>query len=833
MQIERLYLKGFKPFLKNNVEEVDYKPDSHFQIIIGTNGSGKTSLLREASPLPGHHKHFAKGGMKEFICIKDGNRFRLVSDFTNGNEHFFYINDGPNLNEGKKITAQLQLVSEHFNGYDKDLHELIISEEHCRFTNMSTAERRKWFTRLNTSDMTYALRFYSDIKNKIRDTNGAIQHLKKRLTEEQNRFNELENIDGLDGVIGNLKTEIVSLLEIKDSNNRFTAPEAYHRLQEGLQRSLIKSHELKKINLSFFQNVITRFNLNNINELKQLHDRVTVNVNVLENTFQLHLKELEGMGRNLDSIKNARQGEIQILMEQKDNLVNIINEHKKHLKRFSTLSVNNQFYRHSLNSVIPALRNIIMEFNVEDDDDFSKQAVIDLRNKVEAIQKYINELSLSLHTLQIRKKHIQETHSVNCPKCKHSFKPGVEDEELQSIQTNIVKHETRIEELQEQYQELSVKFLRSEEFLKTWRSYKAVVDSNEEHELLWNELNNLKIKVYVKTASLPILSDWEDDLYVASMIDNFQNELTVIENLLDSDKNVSGEVYDEFITRRANELEKEIQIINEQIHSEKELLQSLHRCSIINDRIESIKVDLNKIYQDFINDSKTYASSVSNDYINQRLVVLNKELVELESKLQEKEKFSNTINLIKGDLNSLERKHNGLKTIVNELSPTDGLIAEYLSDNIGRIIENMNNVIEDVWTYRLSILPCGIESGDLDYEFPFLVKEDDEPIDDIKEGSTAQKEMINFTFKIVAMWFLGLENYPLYLDELGASFDYQHRTRILDLVKNLIYKQEFSQMFYISQYASTHDSFSSADICVTDQSNVVLPEHFNTCISFK
>ena len=59
---------------------------------------------------------------------------------------------------------------------------------------------------------------------------------------------------------------------------------------------------------------------------------------------------------------------------------------------------------------------------------------------------------------------------------------------------------------------------------------------------------------------------------------------------------------------------------------------------------------------------------------------------------------------------------------------------------------------------------------------------------------------------------------PLYLDELGQSFDEKHRVNIMDFVKNL--SSEYSQMFMISHYHNGHGIFTNAQITILDVSNL-------------
>ena len=75
--------------------------------------------------------------------------------------------------------------------------------------------------------------------------------------------------------------------------------------------------------------------------------------------------------------------------------------------------------------------------------------------------------------------------------------------------------------------------------------------------------------------------------------------------------------------------------------------------------------------------------------------------------------------------------------------------------------------------------------------------------------------------------FLGLEQMPLYLDELGGAFDDQHRSNLIPFVTGLIENGLFNQVFYICHFEETYGAFNQADYLVVSPSNITTPENFN------
>ena len=99
---------------------------------------------------------------------------------------------------------------------------------------------------------------------------------------------------------------------------------------------------------------------------------------------------------------------------------------------------------------------------------------------------------------------------------------------------------------------------------------------------------------------------------------------------------------------------------------------------------------------------------------------------------------------------------------------------------------------------------------------------------DIAKSSAAQKGIIDFAFKLVVMAYLGLHDYPLYLDELAQNFDEKHRSNIMDFVKNFVSGGECSQLFIISHFHNGHGIFTNAEVTILDDTNLLnLPDSYN------
>jgi len=254
-------------------------------------------------------------------------------------------------------------------------------------------------------------------------------------------------------------------------------------------------------------------------------------------------------------------------------------------------------------------------------------------------------------------------------------------------------------------------------------------------------------------------------------------------------------------------------------------------------RLQDFEQDMLR-YQRRLSDTKDALATLLSDTEQQHTyfeqAALQRETQETQSRLAQTQESLSQAELREGLLKDLESQHeeatqthHDYGILVKALAPTDGLIGRYLMGFMQDVVKLLNAVIAEIWTYRLEVLPSQVEKEELDYRFPLEVDDGAVTAPDISRGSSSQRDIVNFAFKLLAMKFLGLEDTPLYLDEFGSTFDEQHRENVIPFINQMVELGQVEQIFYISHFSAIHGAFNHADVCVLDSSNITTPETYN------
>lgn len=822
MLIKKLILKDYKRLMLNNIREIIYEPNSSFQLIVGTNGSGKSSLLRELSPLPAFSGDYTKEGSKTIELEENNNLYVLTSTFKNGNKHTFKRNEEV-LNDEGTASVQRELVEKYF-GYTQEIHDLLVGD--VTLTEMAPQKRREWFTKLSPNNLSYAINVFNHIKSRVRDTQGAQAHVNRRLTAETNALLSLTDVENIDSRVEALKQDIILFLESKDSKFNFpdqTEREIYTLLEE------IENQSNKIVSRSFSP----RLGLfGNYGELEKRCQELEADYKLAIHSLNMKTSEYADMENLLLSVKRAGVDGIEGLKSKKKDIDD----------RLATLSGKIKLFRNVIDvetivsrngDVISLAENILQILPSNEGGYFSREKIAEHEERLTKLKEKMLTVRMTRGRAEERYEFVNSAKDIECPQCQFVWKPGISEHELVNLKNKIEECEKLLLNMDDDFKSATEYLGKAEEYISLWRKFKNIVDSNTLFSPLWDYLLEDSLVIKSPKKAVSILYTWKDDTEILFQLNDLEKQKNNIQIAFDAASTIESISGINAFQERIDNITKEIEILTASCQAKKDILdinvELFNDAGYILKEFRILEQSLEKLEYLF-ND---YQKGLKNTMLNNGITEMNSTLGQIQNKLNEKKTLESLINDLSRDVNNLDLDYNGFKLLMDELSPVNGLIADQLYGNIQCIVSQMNEIISQIWTYDLEILPCGQESNELDYKFPLQVRSANNIVQDIGKGSTAQVEVVNFAFKLVVMLYLNMSNYPLYLDEIGHSFDEQHRANIMNYIKLLIESKRHSQLFMISHYAPQYGAMTQAEICVLDSSNISMPFIHNQHVKFK
>lgn len=853
MEITFLQLVKFKRFALNNIEVFTLTPTRIIQLILGTNGSGKSSLMSQLSPMPADSADFLKGGSKKIKITHRGHKYTLTSTFEHGSKHSFIIHtngEEEELNKGGTGSVQKELIRQHF-GMTQDMHDLFTGLE--TFHSMSPSRRREWFTRLSDVSYDYALGVYARLKEKHRDISGALKLAKKRLVTETSKvISEIEEaklkeeVDNthrelnlliersapLDRPIAEYKQDIQStsdeLFQLSKQllRIRFTAPDGVYAYG-GFPDQKVRDEWGQVYNKPF----------TSIEDVQEAIDEVRHQITAVETLLNAAVKEHGKIEETIRVLTQAGENDLKTLQTR-------LEEARKRrdsvlAKRILSLEgIDPTTAKNALETVYELLEGILIAIPENEDRRFSQSNLNRLNEELfKAKEKKLNQ-ETNLNKLIAMKTHL-ETHKnsegVNCPNCSFRWVPGYSDEKFQALVNHIEKAAETLKATEAEIKTLEEELQKIREYADMYRSYTNIISNWPALNHLWEHLGSERLVIVAPRKALSVIKSFRMDLEQEMIAKQVTEEITEITNVINSVMSVGDANLNESKQKLADQtalVEKytsEYSALRKTLSEFTQFNKQLSEAYQLGDRIDHL-------YKQHENLSHELVEAIRRDTLNHCVRQLQHALAIKQETLSVAKMQKGIIADIQGQIDQLALEEETAKHLLSELSPTDGLIAEGMLGFIRVFVQQMNGLLKKIWAYPLQVMDCGIstEAGaELDYKFPLMVQTKANTVPDVKFGSSGMHEVVNLAFKVVAAKYLNLADAPLFLDEFAARLDAVHRVEAMDAIKNLLDTQSFSQVFMISHNFESHGAFNKAEICVLDARNIVVPAEYNLHVTIQ
>ncbi|AWN08835.1 putative SMC domain-containing protein [Salmonella phage SPAsTU] len=833
LKVERIILKGFTGMGLHEIETFDFTLKSLVTIILGGNGCGKTSLLSVFLPLAPAKSEFREGGSYTNFCVVGDDRFKFEV-LRRGSSLSCTIE---NLSKGTIVVNAVNSkvynsMVEQLTGITKEIKELINGE--VLLTDASTEVRRKWFTLMSASDLTYAVGLYRKLRKHASSLNGAVEHVGKKIAEAKMRVVEdeadktrlEERLVELDRELQDLNKQIESRNRLDNSVSLDSIQRRLNALQPAVKlimerqgalpddvmidaqkrvemvwREQAASAETEVVmlnkELSHLLDEETRqdYLMRNHTGLKETIERLKEEIAAFDSQQWLFPELFEGTRITADMIAAASAD------ARNWNLP--LTQHLDQVKSPERLGV---------------LEKKLLQM------DALSAGLAERRQRCENV----------LHGLYHERQHFMDTSEVDCPKCNFRFRPGVR-KSLQEIEKAINDNEDWKRQLVAELEGLMRDRKEVEEDVSSLRVIREIIMTYSKDPVLGLFFRKLQERdVFTTNRHLygSLAAMFGQELEAAPRCLRQREQLITAErewaNAVAAIGNVDGALGQKIahVRQRLDAAQANQTTARNEANAVARQIDYLTKTK---QAIEQFQTNFGLLTADM-------GTSLNN-------VVVRNLLQQREGKLDAytsaRERFRQMESAIArlGELekeqDELMNEHQHTKLIINALSPEKGILRRYFYLAIMRITDLMNHYIELVWSYSMQVIPCDLTEGDMDYTFPVRLKDHDELVPDVKKGSKAQRIIFNMMFRLTAYKALGLQQYPLLLDEPSEGMDEEHRNRLVGFIKSLANSGEFSQLLVVSHEAEVHSKLNEATYCVIEPEGVTLPAVYNEGVKIK
>ena len=832
MYIHRLELSGYKHFRLTNIEKISIDFTEQVQLILGTNGSGKSALFRELSPLPALGEHYKKNGYKYISLSHANNSYELRSNFPKQAGLHSFLKNGVELNEGSTLTAQKQLVYTEF-GLDQDIFNLLIGVDKELFTEMNIAKRKEWFTRLSDVNYDYVISIFLKAKTKLRDITGALNIANKRLSietaTETGANDELHLREQLDS----LSLRTASLYDRKKPivNSRVKIEESINEIKNDIFNLSKAFYHTEKIKPIYFTQLTHDSITIALEEKKDKTVKLRTELNYLINNYNKLMAKLSKAEehKELEALE-----EIRVINKENKELFNKLKTNYLDIEQ--TTDTNNKHFTTTVNEIDTLLRN---HYPVESDLKENRIKDIETKKVTEEhsiiLNKKLNEVNVKIeHQLS----HLN-TNIRTCPNCDFNIGESINNK-LTEYNTQKIELENKLELNKVTLDKVNLSLSFYEEVVKRYREFIALLRTNNFLDKLTNEFIEQKVFFTSPNLIMTKLGLVEEEFILKRKIkmnDARNEKLLEFIDISKSVKTVSSVELKKEIEEISTKIDKlmiETNTNSSELKEDENYIKSYLKQISISDKVSKLLDSLTKQYNLLLDCNV-------NEIIQEEINYCRESIISISGTLDKLVRRNIVIEELKKEIESLTEQVEIYTLITKQLSPTEGIIADGLHGFINKFLNRMNNVIKSIWSYPFEIQKCEMLENtiELDYKFPIIINDDEtDLVNDVGNGSRGMKEIINLAFKLTASSFLNVSKLPLYLDEFGITFDETHRPATTKCIKNLIDNGLYEQYFMISHYADSHEVFNHAEVLMLCDKNVkidnpVLRYKINNHATFK
>ena len=783
-------------------QSFEYDFTQKHTILDGVNGAGKSSIFNELSPLPANMDDYLADGYKKIVIEHNNSEYILTSQGKRPGKHSF-LKDGEELNPGGTLTVQYELVENFFN-YTPAYHRVLQGK--LLFTEMSAKERRDWFADISGMDSDFVMKFWDKIRAGQRDNTGALKNIKNKIAEANLQLLDDKEIGEVEEKLSDiikLFNGLTDLLKQFPRSEVQTAPVEYNediaqRVKHLYFKYLKESEGIGGVNLTEryqLQSELLEQDRVQMNDLQEQLVKLTDEKHRFDFNSEDNIEELE---RRYDEYRARLASFDQSTIDQYKVILQY-----PYFSRGDGLTQVYQTYNNQLRYVDDALL-AFQPFSLpyrqaKEQVNYKSSELMKLQGEQQGVQFKIGEIDKQLQ-------HLNQHPETQCPNCYHRFKEGNVDAEIQRLSLVRSQLIQRDNELTATVDTLTKEVEFEQANLKNYEMILLTVTSDE-HGLseylkatMTNDGSLGTLMRLIHDNPKAYLGAFQQQIAKIPTYIEVGKVLTELEGLAALIQKGKAQASPEYI-QLVGRIEQLTQLHDEasfRYHKRRALVEKIYNAIELQRKFTEQLDKVNQLVEHQSNFIKDETTKLFHLEVSEVLAKLKMEIDECQDRIQHQAGIKFVIRSHEENRSGIEKSINIHTQLMQILDPKTGLIAKSVIGFIRHFVKEMNNLMSQVWTYPIII---DIESEDdftKKYLFPVVIGEDAIRRDDVYETSLGQTELINFIFRITLVKYLNLENYPLYLDEVGGHLSVQHRNRLYNLIKRMVDHHYFSQVFMVT-----------------------------------
>lgn len=826
MFITAISLGDFKRLQFAQIKELHIDTShSSSQLILGTNGSGKSSVLRELFPTTPTKSGFSTDGFKTLSLNHRGLDYELTYQPRDGHQFF---RDGIQLNTSMTNDVQRALINEHL-GVSPEIQNILT----CSFNICDTVPsvRKKILMSLNPVDVSLFIDEYQNVRKKTLSLSNNLDRLyqrQKQLVEQKIPQLQYDKMIGRKSVLEDQeKILLIWSTRISDELNKYplsSTSVSVEQLRSRLESLIGRSRKVDNVPRTGYSEHRTE-NTTRVNILRsELTD--------LESQIEKVIKTIDSYEQRRSQLNSSSGDLVSELTQYKTKIAGMVVDTK--LVPLSREVVMN------IQPTIDRINKLLVDLTyIEYDTICSRDVIMDMSNELLRLQSRIQITSNDLNATEDKIDSLKASIRVyrlgdpcDAVKCEllRSYNQHFETKKKE-IDTLIARRtalKSEHDKLIPEYESLKGKH---EIQLAVWRILGTLLDTIKQHGHLSIRFSDDYIIGRIAQAPLQLINDINRYITDSEYHHEYINTLAKIDKL---EREVEGNQARQQLS---------IEILDIEITKYTDSLTDLRtKCDMNRTSIETLSseirlideftecVEIAKVLADDAERTVQYASNqASVVYLNK----LNHEVEKLQHSVRSE--LLDLTRLIREQETLLARLDQEVDQVISEIKPMYErskkveralfeLPVKYTKTFVNSIIDTANYFIRELMTYSLVIEPY-TDERECDFTLPVTI-EHDVKSKDINTCSDGQKAIINLAFNLALIVELKYNDYPIYVDEIDRALDPTHSHRLTKTLNDLITKDIISQMFVANHHQSMIDGVNG-DIIILNGDNINLPTVYN------